>query len=415
MADELDTDMDAGPPLELTDSEEGPVALQGKRVAFLGKLGGLSRRDAVQLLRQHGAIPGDVDDDPLDLVVIGAEEGPLAEAELLTPSLRERAAAGAMEVIHETDLWQRLGLVDVEQSIKRLYTPAMLAELLGVSVRVIRRWHRRGLIVPVRTVHRLPYFDFQEIATAKRLAQLVAAGASPESIERKLASLIDVVPDVERPLAQLSVLIEGRQILLRQGEGLVEPGGQLRIDFEALEHHERFDDGAVPATIRWPASKSAPHTSPPEQPDELLVQAYEAEDEGDLAGAIDCYRAIVARDGPRPDICFQLAELLYRIGDSSAARERYFMAIELDPQYVEARASLGVVLAENGRLDLAIAAFRGALHLHDDYPDVHYNLARALDDDGQPELAEVHWRRFLELAPNSPWADEAHQRLASDL
>ena len=55
----------------------------------------------------------------------------------------------------------------------------MLAELLGVSVAVIRRWHRRGLIVPAREVRRLPYFDFHEVATARRLAQLLAAGVSP--------------------------------------------------------------------------------------------------------------------------------------------------------------------------------------------------------------------------------------------
>jgi DNA-binding transcriptional MerR regulator len=102
-------------------------------------------------------------------------------------------------------------------------------------VATIRRWHRRGLIVPAREVRRLPYFDFQEVATARRLAQLLAAGASPAAVEKKLAELSRFVPEVQRPLAQLSVIVEGRQLLLRQGEGLIEPGGQMRFDFEALE------------------------------------------------------------------------------------------------------------------------------------------------------------------------------------
>ena len=42
-------------------------------------------------------------------------------------------------------IWQRLGLVEAEQDIHRLYTPAMLADLLGVPVAVIRRWRRREL------------------------------------------------------------------------------------------------------------------------------------------------------------------------------------------------------------------------------------------------------------------------------
>ena len=87
------------------------------------------------------------------------------------------------------------------------------------------------------------------------------------------------------------------------------------------------------------------------------------------------------------------------------------MAIELDENFVEARANLGCVLAESGQFDLAVAAFEGALRYHQEYPDVHYHLARTLDDTDRREDAERHWTRFLELAPNSPWADEAQLRL----
>ena len=78
----------------------------------------------------------------------------------------------------------------------------------------------------------------------------------------------------------------------------------------------------------------------------------------------------------------------------------------------EARANLGCVLAETGELELAVAAFQGALAHHRDYPDVHYHLARALDELSRTEEAEVHWREFLKLAPDSPWADEARDRIA---
>ena len=87
------------------------------------------------------------------------------------------------------------------------------------------------------------------------------------------------------------------------------------------------------------------------------------------------------------------------------------MAIELDEDYVEARANLACVLVETGEIELAIAAFQGALKSHPDYPDVHYHLARVLDEFEQTAEAEHHWRRFLELAPDSPWADEAQMRL----
>ena len=88
------------------------------------------------------------------------------------------------------------------------------------------------------------------------------------------------------------------------------------------------------------------------------------------------------------------------------------MALELNCGLVEARANLGCVLAEGGQLELAVAAFEGALQQFADYADVHFHLARALDDLGQSSKANPHWQRFIELAPASPWAEEAQHRLA---
>ncbi|MCH1441575.1 MAG: tetratricopeptide repeat protein [Rubripirellula sp.] len=392
-----------------------------KRVALVGRFGGMNQREAANVLRSYEAIVVDAVTEPIDWVVIGAEEPPIPQDQILGERLRTAAAAGDVEILHETELWQRLGLVDIEQSIRRYHTPAMLAHLLGVSVRVIRRWHRRGLITPVRTLHNLPYFDFQEVATARRLAQWIASGASPQAIEQRLVELLEVLPDIQRPLDQLSILVEGKQVLLRQGEGLLEPGGQLRFDFDALERTSGDSNDTpqnsppdTPAVLSiWgdSAESSSNIKVLTNEPDELLTAAYESEDDGDLETAIDCYHAILARDGPRADIHFQLGELLYRTNEVIAARERYYSAIELDPDYVEARASLGCVLVETGQIDLAIAAFRGALSLYEDYADVHYNLARVLDDTGREVESKHHWQRFLQLSPDSPWAEEARSRI----
>jgi tetratricopeptide (TPR) repeat protein len=367
----------------------------------------MSRREATNVLRTYNAVVVDLDPDQVDWVVVGAEESPLAEAELLGPSIHQAAARGALEILHETELWHRLGLVEIEHSTRRYYTPAMLAHLLNVSVGVIRRWHRRGLISPVRTLHRLPYFDFQEVATARRLAHWIASGDSPKVIEQRLVDWVEVLPDLSRPLDQLSILVEGKHVLLRSGQGLLDAGGQLRFDFDALEDDRQPDSPTVLSMVT--AAHRSQHGA---SDDPLLSDAYAAEDAEQLELAVDHYHAILARDGPRSDINFQIAELLYRMGYVIAARERYFMAIELEPEYVEARASLGCVLAELGQTDLAIAAFRGALSLHDGYSEVHYHLAGALEQVGLNVEAEHHWRRFLELAPDSPWASEAADRIA---
>jgi DNA-binding transcriptional MerR regulator len=262
------------------------MELRDQQIAFVGKLASMSRRDAAQLARQQGATILEKPDASAHLIVVGEKQFPLgeidAEDDWLDDATRQRIQQGAIEVITETQLWQRLGLVDAEHDVHRLYTPAMLADLLGVPVAVIRRWHRRGLIVPAREVRRLPYFDFQEVATARRLAELLAAGVSPRALEKQLQSLAGYLPGVARPLAQLSVIVQGKEILLRQGDGLIEPGGQRRFDFGAWEG-EPTHEQAVPAS-----------------PDQMCRLAAELEDDASWPRRPRCIGRRWPRRGPRP-------------------------------------------------------------------------------------------------------------------
>jgi tetratricopeptide (TPR) repeat protein len=412
----------------MSSSPSPPPILSGQRVAFVGRLASMGRREAAQLIRRYGGTVLEHPDASVRLVVVGEEGLPLPEFESVDDWFdeagRKAIEAGTLEVITETQLWQRLGLVDQQQDLNRLYTPAMLAELLGVQVEVIRQCHRRGLIRPAREVRRLPYFDFAEVAHARRIVQLLAAKVKPGEIEKKLAALSRLLPGVQHPLTQPSVIVQGKQILLRQGDELIEPGGQLRLDFEAWEEQPpqtpaaEHKAGPSTAEVSEPPRPAAlpflSGESGPDSPEAMRRLAAELEEEGQLAAAAEMCRAALAASGPDPESCFQLAELLYRLGDLSAARERYYMAIELDEDYVEARANLGCVLAETGQPELAVAAFEGALRYHAGYADVHYHLARTLDELGRRHEAEDHWRTFLGMAPDNPWAHEAQTRLAQE-
>lgn len=396
-----------------TQSGEAPrTQLSGLRVALVGKLAGMNWREASQLIRRHGGTPVEVDANPVHLLVVGEADLPLDESvdHCVSDAARQAADQGRLEIISETQLWQRLGLLENEQNIHRLYTPAILAELVGVPVSVIRRWHRRGLIVPAREVRRLPYFDFQEVAAARRLAEMLAAGVKPKDLERKLAELARFLPHIERPLAQLSIIVEGKELLLREGGGLLASGGQRWFDFDAPAPSSPAPPEPEPtSTLRMPPRNA--DASDKADLDRMLDAAAELEDAGQLDQAADMYRAAMAAAGPQPETCFLLAELLYRMGDLPAARERYYMAVELDDNYVEARANLGCVLHETGQHDLALAAFEGALAYHAEYPDAHYHLARMLDELGRSQEAAPHWQAFVDLVPESPWAAEAQSRL----
>ena len=379
-----------------------------RRIGFVGKLGGMNRRELKQLVRSHGGTVADVLDASVNLIVLGEEVLAVEDLQFEDASLSELESSGKLEVMTETEFWQKLGMVDEEEDARRLYTPAMLADLLKVPVATIRRWHRRGLITPTRRVHKLPYFDFQEVSSAKKIAELISSGASADAIESKLSKLIGLFPDLQRPLSQLSVIVEGRHVLLRGGRGLIEPGGQKRLDFSSPDQEDSIEPDEVlnlePAMVDRDISQLNTR-------DDFIQLATELEDQDDLESACDVYRSMLLAFGPSADICFRLAENLFQFGDLNAARERYYSAIELDEHFVEARASLGCLLVEMGKHELAISAFQGALDHHPDYPDVMFHLARELDEVGRPEEAVVHWRGFLQLAPKSPWADEARARL----
>lgn len=395
--------------------DSSPTGLAGLRVLVAGRLASITKRETPRVLKRFGAFVFQDLTDEVDLIIVGAEDSPEEET-WLTRNRKAAIDAGKLRVLSETEFLLQVGLLDAEAAQRRLYTRAMLADVLGVSVAEIRRWHRLGLIVPRREVLRLPYFDFEEVAAAKRLAQLLSAGASPSEIARKIEELEQYAPGLARPLAELAVVVDGKQLLIRHGQQLREASGQLRLDFGA-EPTDSQDGGEAiislqPFLTPDKASADADALARPDR-DEQIRQAVAHDEAGDLTGAANCYRAALAIGGANANICFQLADVLYRSGDLAAARERLYMALEIDENLVEARANLGCILLELGEKDLAIAAFQGTLAHHGDYPDAHFFLARALDEKGRRDEARPHWQQFLDLAPASPWSEEARERLAS--
>ena len=403
---------------ESSSSNPSPLeknVLQNKRVVFVGKLGALSRKEAMQLVRDHGANPIERLDDNVDIVVVGADELPAEDlSKLLSDSIRNGLRQGRTSLIHEHELWPLLGVVD-ELPTGLLYTPAMMAGLIKIPVRNIRRWFRMGLLKSSKVAHRLPYFDFIQVQNAKQLNNWIGRGASPADIRRQLTEFGARIEN--KSYAELDLVIDGKRMLLRQNGHLLSPNGQLHLDFD-LDDATESSNVQQSSTLPFAKQESVNSVANSELQDmsqlskeDMLHMAEELEDAGHLEQAIGWYRLILARFGLTAEVCFQLAELLYRNGDITAARERYYCAIELDEDFIEARANLGCVLAEVGQNELAIAAFQGALARDDHYPDVHYHLAKCLDESGATDEGARHWIRFLQLSPQSPWAEEALDRL----
>ncbi|MGV2339309.1 MAG UNVERIFIED_CONTAM: hypothetical protein LVR18_36630 [Planctomycetaceae bacterium] len=145
-----------------------------------------------------------------------------------------------------------LGLDERRDEIRRAHTPAMLSRMLNVPVRLIRRSAYLGLLRPVRTVGRLPWFDYREAAGARRLAGLLGEGVSAEVIERSLCELSRVLAGSDRSLAQLNLLVRDDEILLRDERGVLNPRtGQRLLDFDGEASGGNFR--TVVLSVLWRA------------------------------------------------------------------------------------------------------------------------------------------------------------------
>lgn len=321
---------------------------------------------------------------------------------------------GPTASLTESELLERLGVLESGETVKRLYTPAMLADLTGAPLAAIRRWARRGHLAATEQIGGLSRFDFSEANVAQLLADLLSAGRSLAAIDRMIEAIEAAHPRLGRPLLELPLVASEGELLVREGDRLAEPHGQRRLDFDVCDDERETD--AAPSV----AAVLAIHEPIDEPIDELVVldageasrrAALELRDAGDVAAALERYRVAMGTERPEAEDHFTLAEMLYEVSDAAAARERYYAALELDPDYLEARLNLGCLLAAEGDLTLAIAALEGALDCYEAYADAHYHLALTLERTSRVAEATPHWRRFLEIAPESPWADEARQRL----
>ena len=193
--------------------------------------------------------------------------------------------------IHEADWLLLLGLTERRDEIRRLYTPAMLSQLLGVSVHVIRGWERAGLIHPVKKVYRLPYFDFQEVTGARRLSQLLADGVPRQEIEASLKQLATGNQGLVRPLEQLEILARNKHVVIRDEHGLFRPGTRQRLfDFEPTTDEdevppveERADE---PPSIRLELARPAETWSSRD----WFSQGCQHYDEARLSDAAEAFR-----------------------------------------------------------------------------------------------------------------------------
>jgi tetratricopeptide (TPR) repeat protein len=379
----------------------------------------MTHRQAMELVEQHGGTATQHVGQLTTILVVGEEGWPIEPDGL--PSIKLEHArqlhdkGESIQIVSESEWLKLLGIEPPERKSHQLYTPAMLCQLLNVPVHEIRRWERAGLIQPVKKVYRLPYFEFEEVASARRLCELAAAGVRPEQIANSLERLNTLLPNVVRPLEQLEVLARGEKGLVFRGEtGLIETSGQRLFDFDPPAFDAPLENEPSTIPIR-PALSDLPAGRENCSAEDWFHEGLRLTESNEIVPAVEAFRLAIINDPLNPSFHFHLADALYRQKKLDAAIERYHVAVELDHNYLESWTQLGCVLSETGDQLGAKSAFEIALDVHPDYPDAHFHLAGVLEQLGEVDEAAEHWQKYLEFDQQGPWAEIARERLLGEL
>jgi len=144
---------------------------------------------------------------------------------------------------------------------------------------------------------------------------------------------------------------------------------------------------------------------------DLCQAAWQKEQEENWEDAVRLYRCALLLGGMDVGICFQLAELLYHCGEYEAARERYFMVLEQDNDYQEARIGLGRTMIQLGDTPEAVAVFQGILEAHPECAAVHFELGSLFFRLKQYDNARRYLEDCLYQSDSDEFRDAASEML----
>jgi tetratricopeptide (TPR) repeat protein len=249
-------------------------------------------------------------------------------------------------------------------------------------------------------------YTFRDLLALRAASALLDAGASVRQIREALTALRRQDPDLQQPLAEVRLVLEG--------DRLVAQSDRVRFDPRTGQMVLALDSGGLEAaaTATLGTGLVRPLAPPADQAETWFERASEWDgDPAQWEDAIDAYRRVVSIDPTYAAAWNNLGLLLHRMGRYDEASEAYVAALGQDPQCCEAAYNLGSLHEDRGAIDEAIGDYRKALELSPDYADAHFNLAGALARHGRDGEAIKHWQRYLELDSGSPWARIARAHL----
>jgi len=280
------------------------------------------------------------------------------------------------------------------------------ARICKVSPERLRYWERTALLERSHLLDSRPAFSFRDLLTVKKVSALLDSGVPLQRIRRIMQELREHVPEIERPLAALCVWLDGSErVVIRHDGVLIEPGGQIVLDFS--------NGGAEQA----PVASLEPRRSPGVAARQRALEWFERgckldSDPATYGDAIEAYGRAIEADPEFADAHCNLGAVYFNQERRAMAKACFERALEIHSQHLEAHLNLATMLEDEGHNESALPHYKAALAVDPLQPDTHVSLALLFEKLGLPGRGREHWRRYLQIDPTGTWADLAKRRVS---
>jgi tetratricopeptide (TPR) repeat protein len=335
----------------------------------------MKRADAFALVQKHGGKPREGVTKKTDVLVVGELGWPLLDDGRPSNSLAQAQSYG-IPVTSERQFLEWVG-ESVPDEQAKTYTAAQLASLAKLPPPVVDQLTMFGLIEA-----RGGLYGFRDLAAARQVASLFAAGTALSTITKSLSEIRKWLPDVQ--LSNLKLFPESSdRLMVEQMQGRTDSRGQFMLDVDA----------------------------PADDAEATFVTAQAAEEAGDLITAERLYTRVMKLDPAEPTAAFNLGNVLRAGRRNLEAEAAYGAAVKADPSFAAAWYNLADMLDDQRRTAEAINCLRRALDADPAYLDAMFNLGLMLQRLERHAEAAQWWRRYLAVDASSPWAARARRAL----
>ena len=260
---------------------------------------------------------------------------------------------------------------------------------LSIPGYYIRYWKKIGLVGR----HSTGDLDFSDLLKIRFIQHCRKNRISLQKIRSVMLNLSD-----RGGLLHETLFISPGILLKKAREGLMEPAsGQFHFEFEKNSSPARiFDLKNEPKSIDEISS---------------LEEDYINAMEGNQGPAEikKILKRILKSRSDHTGALVEMGNISFEENDLDRALEFYNLAVETDPQCVEALYNIANIYFRQNKYAAAIRYFHSCIELDPDFPESYYNLGLVYYTLQYFEKAAATLRIYTELDPDSLWSSQARE------